>query len=59
MTGIVIIFAALVATAGVVILVNPRAVFAILRRHEEGPVIHVLAVVVRLLIGALLITNSD
>ncbi len=59
MTELIIVFGALTLLAGVVIVINPEIIFGYLRRNLEKPAIHVLAVVVRLVIGALLILQSD
>ena len=59
MTDLIIVFGALILLAGVVILINPEIVFGFLRRNLDKPVIHILAVVVRLVLGALLLLQSD
>ncbi|MGI9316046.1 MAG: hypothetical protein ACR2QW_01840 [bacterium] len=59
MTELIIIFGALTLLAGVVILVNPEVIFGYLRANLDKPAIQLLAVVVRLIIGALLIYNSS
>jgi uncharacterized protein YjeT (DUF2065 family) len=58
MTLIIIIFASLVALAGLVLLVNPEILSRYLQKIKDSPVIHFLAVVVRLLLGYLLIHQS-
>ncbi len=58
MTELIIIFGALTLLAGVVILINPEVIFGYLRSNLDGLAIHILAVVVRLIIGALLISQS-
>jgi hypothetical protein len=58
MTALIIIFGALILLAGVVILINPDVIFGFLRNNMDKPVIHILAVVVRLVIGALLLFQS-
>jgi len=58
-TELIIIFGALTLLAGVVIIINPEVIFGYLRRNLDKPAIHILAVVVRLIIGALLIHQSD
>jgi len=58
MTELIIIFAAFTLLAGVVILINPEVIFGYLRNNMEKPVIHIIAVVVRLIIGGLLISQS-
>jgi len=58
MTETIILFGALTVLAGVVIIVNPEIIFGYLRRNLDNLAIHVLAVVVRLVIGVLLIHQS-
>jgi len=55
MTVLIIIFGALTLLAGIVIVINPEVIFGFLRNNLDKPVLHVLAVVVRLAIGAFLI----
>ena len=59
MTLVIIAFAALTLVAGVVIVLNPDIVFGFLRDNLNKPGLHILAVVVRLVLGALLIQQSD
>lgn len=59
MTELIIVFGALIFLAGVVILISPEIIFGFLRRNLDEPAIHILAVVVRLILGALLILQSD
>ena len=59
MTALILIFAALTLLAGIVIVVNPEVIFGTLRNHLDKLALHVLAVVVRLVLGALLIFQSD
>lgn len=58
MTALIIIFGALTLLAGVVIVINPEAIFGYLRSNYDKLAIHILAVVVRLIIGTLLISQS-
>lgn len=58
MTSIIILFGTLIFLIGIVILVRPTMVFGYLRRHLGSLQIHVLAVVIRLIIGFLLIAQS-
>ena len=58
MTALIITFGALTLLAGVVIVINPEIIFGYLRRNLDKLAIHILAVVVRLIIGALLVTQS-
>jgi len=59
MTVLIIIFGALTLLAGIVILINPEVIFDFLRNNLDKLVLHILAVVIRLVIGALLIYQSD
>ena len=59
MDALIIIFAALTLLAGIVIIINPGIIFDYLRNNLDKPAIHILAVVVRLILGVLLITQSD
>lgn len=54
----IILFGSLILLAGVLLLGNPEIIFGFLRENIENAAIHVVAVVVRLIIGALLITQS-
>lgn len=58
MTALIIIFGALMLSAGIIILVNPEIIFGLLNRHKEQLVLQVLAIAVRLVIGLLLIQQS-
>ena len=55
----IIIFGALTLLAGIVIVINPEVIFGFLRNNLDKPVLHILAVVIRLVIGALLIYQSS
>jgi len=55
----IIIFGALTLLAGIIIIINPETIFSIFKKHIENPWLHILAVVVRLVLGALLIYLSD
>jgi len=59
MTVLIIIFGALTLLAGIVILINPEVIFDFLRNNLDKLVLHILAVVIRLVIGALLIYQSN
>ena len=59
MTLLIIIFGALTLLAGIVIVINPDVIFGFLRNNLDKPVLHILAVVIRLVIGALLIYQSN
>ena len=59
MTVLIIIFGALTLLAGIVILINPDVIFGFLRNNLDKLAVSILAVVVRLVIGALLIYQSN
>jgi len=59
MTVLIIMLGALILLAGVVLLIKPEVIFGFLRNNIENPVIQVIAVLVRLIIGILLITQSS
>jgi len=59
MTVLIIIFGALTLVAGIVIIINPEVIFGFLRKNLDNLAVHILAVVVRLVIGVLLIYQSS
>ena len=59
MTTLIILFGALVLLAGAVIVYDPDRLFGLLKRHVDKIELHVLAVIVRLVLGALLIYLAD
>ena len=59
MTLLIIILGSLMLLAGVLLIRNPEIIFGFLQDNAENPAIHVIAVLVRLIIGTLLITQSD
>lgn len=59
MTVLIIIFGALTLLAGIVIVINPEVIFGFLRNNLDKLSLHILAVVVRLVLGALLIYQSN
>ena len=58
MTVLIITFGALTLLAGIVIVINPENIFGLLRKNIEKLELQILAVVVRLILGALLIYQS-
>jgi len=58
MTLLIILFGALTLLAGIIIVINPEVVFGFLRNNLDKLVLHILAVAIRLIIGALLIYQS-
>ncbi|MDF1590646.1 MAG: hypothetical protein P1P89_03945 [Desulfobacterales bacterium] len=59
MTLVIIIFGALTLTAGIIIVINPEVIFGFLRNNLDKLELHILAVVVRLVLGVLLIYQSN
>jgi len=59
MTVLIIIFGALNLLAGIVIVINPEVIFGFLRNKLNKLELHILAIVVRLVLGVLLIYQSN
>jgi len=59
MTVLIIIFGALTLLAGIVLIINPEVIFGFLRNNLDKLVLHILAVVIRIVLGALLIYQSN
>jgi hypothetical protein len=59
MTLLIIIFGALTLLAGIVIVINPEVIFGFLQNNLDKLLLHILAVAVRLVIGVLLIYQSN
>ena len=55
MNYVVILFAAATIIAGLIIMIRPESIFGLLRRKSESLSLHILAVVVRVIIGVALI----
>lgn len=58
MTILIIIFGALTFLSGIVIIINPQSIFGLLNKHIERLELQILAILVRLILGALLIYQS-
>lgn len=58
MTLLIIIFGALTLLAGIVIVIKPEVIFGYLRNNLDKLSLHILAVLVRLVLGVLLIHQS-
>ena len=54
MIYIIILFATAAIVAGIVIVINPEIIFGLLRQNFESLSLHILAVVVRLILGVAL-----
>ena len=59
MTILILLFGTLTVLAGIVILMNPALIFGFLRRQVGKVQLHVLNVVVRIIFGVLLISQSS
>ena len=55
MNYIVMLFGAATIAAGIIIVINPESVFGLMRRKLESLGLHILAVVVRVILGVALI----
>ncbi len=59
MSAVIIIFGVLTLLAGIIIIINPEIIFGFLKGHLENLGLQILAIVARLVLGALLIYLSD
>ena len=59
MTLIIMIFDTLTLFAGIVIVINPQIIFGYMQKNLDKLELHILAVVVRLVLGVLLISQSS
>ena len=55
MNYLIILFSAATIVAGIIIVINPEMVFGLLRRRLESVGLHIIAVVVRVILGVALI----
>ena len=58
MNYIIILFSTATILAGIIIVIHPETVFGLIRRNLESFSLHVLAVVIRIIIGVALITYA-
>ena len=58
MTQLIIGFGGLLVLAGVLIMINPNWVFGPIKKYGDLPALHVIAVVMRLVLGYLLISQA-
>ena len=58
MTILIIAFASSMILAGIVLMANPNLVFGVLNRQSQKLGLHIVAVVVRLLLGVMLVYQS-
>ena len=59
MTYFIIIFGSLTLIAGIVIIFNPDYVFGFLKKHIAKLSIHIVAIVIRLVLGVFIILQAD
>jgi hypothetical protein len=59
MTLVIILFGAFILLAGLVILISPETIFIYLRQNYQKIEIYALAIVVRLILGALLVYQAS
>ncbi len=59
MTLLIILFGALTLLAGAIIVINPESIFGYLRNNLDRLSLHITAVIVRLILGALLISQAN
>jgi hypothetical protein len=59
MAQFIIIFGILLLLSGIVILINPEIIFGYLRKNLDKPMMQILAVVIRLVLGAFMILVSN
>jgi hypothetical protein len=59
MIPFIIFFGALTFLVGIIILINPEIIFGLLRKHSDKIELHILAVVIRLILGAFLLYSAD
>jgi len=59
MTLVIIAFGALTLVAGIIIVFNPEIIFGFLNKHVENLKLQMFSIVLRLILGALLIYQSD
>jgi hypothetical protein len=59
MTFVIIAFGALMLIAGIIIIINPENIFGLLNKHIDKLVTQIIAVVLRLILGVILIHQSD
>lgn len=56
---LIVIFGTLTLLAGIVIILSPEIIFGYLRNNLKALSLHIIAVVVRLILGFLLITQAS
>ena len=59
MIGLILLFGALILLAGAVLVIDPGRFVALLEKHVDSLGLYVLAVVARLVLGAMLVAGAD
>jgi hypothetical protein len=59
MTLVIILFGALTFLAGIIILLKPEIIFGYLYKNIEKPILHIFAVVIRIVLGLFMILESN
>ena len=59
MTQLILVFGALILLAGIAMVINPETIFGFLRNNVDKPALHVGAIALRVVLGVLLILQSD
>ena len=59
MSLLILFFAGLILLAGIAIILNPVYLLGPLNKHSDNLMLHILAVVIRLLLGVILIRQAD
>ena len=55
MNYIILLFGAAILVSGIIIVINPESIFGLMRRKSDALSLHILAVVVRIVLGILLV----
>jgi hypothetical protein len=59
MTYLIFLFGALITLGSVVLLIRPAGIFSLLAKHAHSTWLHLLAIVVRIALGAALIVGAS
>ncbi len=59
MIYIILLFGIMIAILGAMIIIKPDSIYNLIRNNSESISIHIIAVVVRLILGIALITYAD
>ena len=56
---ILIVTGAVLVMTGLIILYKPEIIFGLITQKAESPLLHLLAIVVRIILGSLLVINAE